>query len=295
MDPYCGIGKIPKGKIRGTAEQCLTAKQVRHWGVDKIPEDLLASLTKTKEPDIIEAGLKLKKIEEKGVALINQVKKLKLSMELNKEEGKKESITDAKKMQQLLKTKERIVKQLRAQKDVMARYEKPDIPIIPKKIPAKDNKKITKAEVAQILTKITKGSKPKTIAKKKPIIPKPKTLDEVGKIVAMLNRKRPPVKKKVTKKKEIILTKDELRDIAAERVQDRKYTPKKISKKRKVIKRDPTLPKPKLDRRFLEIQKKLMEKPKTHADRVKEYLSNKYGNRKYTTTETVEAFENTKR
>ena len=43
---YCGIDKVPKGKVRGTAEQCLKCGQVRYWGRKKIDKELLKGNTK---------------------------------------------------------------------------------------------------------------------------------------------------------------------------------------------------------------------------------------------------------
>ena len=38
---YCGIGNVPKGKVRGTAEHCMGANQVRYYGIEKIDKKLL--------------------------------------------------------------------------------------------------------------------------------------------------------------------------------------------------------------------------------------------------------------
>lgn len=43
---YCGIGKIPKGKKRGTVEQCIKANQIRYYGLEKIKLD---DINKTKK------------------------------------------------------------------------------------------------------------------------------------------------------------------------------------------------------------------------------------------------------
>src|SRR5258705_207523 len=38
---YCGIGKIPKGKVRGTPEYCVQTNQIRYYGLEEIDEKLL--------------------------------------------------------------------------------------------------------------------------------------------------------------------------------------------------------------------------------------------------------------
>jgi len=39
-DIYCGMGDVPTGKKLGTAKQCLDKRQVRHYGVEAIPNKL---------------------------------------------------------------------------------------------------------------------------------------------------------------------------------------------------------------------------------------------------------------
>ena len=36
MSVYCGIDEVPKGKKRGTLEECTAAGQLRYYGIKKI-------------------------------------------------------------------------------------------------------------------------------------------------------------------------------------------------------------------------------------------------------------------
>lgn len=40
---YCSIGKIPKGKVRGSMTDCVKARQVRYYGLKKIDPTLIVS------------------------------------------------------------------------------------------------------------------------------------------------------------------------------------------------------------------------------------------------------------
>jgi hypothetical protein len=71
---YCGIGPIPKNKIRGTIEECLNAKQVRYWGIEKIPKNVIDAQKKDKKTLQAEM-LKMKSLEGKAKKLIDDVKK----------------------------------------------------------------------------------------------------------------------------------------------------------------------------------------------------------------------------
>lgn len=77
---YCGIGKIPTNKVRGTPEYCVQTNQVRYYGLELIDEDLIKK-SKGKNSNLVEEQLKLKKIEERAIGLINEVKKIKIILE----------------------------------------------------------------------------------------------------------------------------------------------------------------------------------------------------------------------
>ena len=51
MSVYCGIDEVPKGKKRGTLEECTAAGQLRYYGIKKIDAKKVAKTkaeTKTK-------------------------------------------------------------------------------------------------------------------------------------------------------------------------------------------------------------------------------------------------------
>lgn len=39
--PYCGIGKVPKGKKKGNMKDCVKAKQIRKFGLNKIDSSII--------------------------------------------------------------------------------------------------------------------------------------------------------------------------------------------------------------------------------------------------------------
>jgi len=41
VEPYCGTGKIPKGKRRGSVKECLDRGEVRYYGIKQIDPRLL--------------------------------------------------------------------------------------------------------------------------------------------------------------------------------------------------------------------------------------------------------------
>ena len=49
MSAYCGIGELPKGKHRGTFQECLKSNQVRYWGVKRVRRTKLERELRTKE------------------------------------------------------------------------------------------------------------------------------------------------------------------------------------------------------------------------------------------------------
>jgi hypothetical protein len=117
---YCGIAKIPKGKKRGTANQCLKAKQVRYYGVEAIVLDEIKKiLSKDEEHNqLIKEQLKLKKLEDDGVLLIKNFKNIKLKIELRQEDGKSTKTLD-KQLQDLQKKKVTLLKKIKKQRKLI--------------------------------------------------------------------------------------------------------------------------------------------------------------------------------
>ncbi|AZL89195.1 low complexity protein [Megavirus baoshan] len=121
-DMYCGIGKIPKGKIRGTPEYCIEVNQVRYYGLKKIDSNLL-SMSKSRKTDLIKQQLKLKRIEDDAKILIKEVKNIKLIIndDLARESSKKKA---KKRMDELLVKRDNLVKRLKKQREFVKQIEK---------------------------------------------------------------------------------------------------------------------------------------------------------------------------
>lgn len=80
---YCGIGKIPKGKKRGTAKECIKANQIRYYGLEKIDMDAInkAKKKKPKTGTYIQESIKLINLNTKARVLIEKIKTAKVIIE----------------------------------------------------------------------------------------------------------------------------------------------------------------------------------------------------------------------
>uniref|UniRef100_A0A6G6ABS2 Uncharacterized protein n=1 Tax=Borely moumouvirus TaxID=2712067 RepID=A0A6G6ABS2_9VIRU len=119
---YCGIGKIPKNKIRGTAEYCLEANQVRYYGLKKIDPDLL-SMTTSKKSNLVKEQLKLKRLQDDAKILIKEVKNVDLV--LNDDMARESNVKRARKRKdELLVKRDKLVTKIKAQREVVRKLEK---------------------------------------------------------------------------------------------------------------------------------------------------------------------------
>jgi len=118
---FCGLGPVPKGKVRAPPEYCLEKRQVRYYGKVAIDPDLLEKYTK-KETSLLKEQMKLKKIEDQAKKLIREVKNVKLT--LNDEEATKTQIKRAQiRMDNILKQRDKLVKQLKEQQQLVKELE----------------------------------------------------------------------------------------------------------------------------------------------------------------------------
>ena len=46
--PYCGIHKVPKGRVRGTSEYCIKSGQARYYGINSV-EDVIDGILAEKK------------------------------------------------------------------------------------------------------------------------------------------------------------------------------------------------------------------------------------------------------
>jgi hypothetical protein len=123
---YCGILKVPKGKVRGTPKQCLALNQIRYYGLEPIDEILLQRKRRPTKagPDLTKEQLKLKKIEGRAKALILESKHLRIILD-NKDEVTPTQYKNAqKKMNALLIRRDKIKAQFTAQKKKVAQLKK---------------------------------------------------------------------------------------------------------------------------------------------------------------------------
>lgn len=111
-DMFCGAGPVPKGKVRASAEYCVSTRQIRYYGVEALPEELL----KGKEMvDIVKEQLKLRKLIDKSRILLNNFKKANLI--INAPDAKPSQVKAAKKQIEKLKIdKEKMIVQIKKQK-----------------------------------------------------------------------------------------------------------------------------------------------------------------------------------
>lgn len=132
MSNYCGIGKVPKGKKRGTAEKCAKLKQIRYYGIQSIDPSIL-NKNNEKKNDLVTEQFKLKKLEEKAKRLIKDImhEKLIISKSTDKQLKKSE-----KKLKLLNNKKAPLIKKLKLQSDKVKKLE-PKIYVPPKNIPDK--------------------------------------------------------------------------------------------------------------------------------------------------------------
>lgn len=114
---YCGIGPVPKGKIRGTPEYCIQTNQVRYYGLKKIDKNLLKT-SKGSTTDLTKEKLKLRKIQDEAKILINEVKKLRIILDNDKAKASQQKAAQ-KKMDELLVKRDSLTKKLKLQKKII--------------------------------------------------------------------------------------------------------------------------------------------------------------------------------
>ncbi len=47
-NPYCGYAKVPKGRVRGTLQQCKAMKQLRYYGIEQFDPAVINQLVDLK-------------------------------------------------------------------------------------------------------------------------------------------------------------------------------------------------------------------------------------------------------
>lgn len=105
-DAYCGVGKVPKGKRRGSMKQCAEAGQIRYYGIKKVDKRTLAGA---------KSGRKKKGSKEKvrGQFVTLKVKRKKLFEAVKAEKNKKKKEKLKTEWKKVTKELEQIQKQLK--------------------------------------------------------------------------------------------------------------------------------------------------------------------------------------
>ena len=141
-DIFCGVGKVPSGKRRGTMKECFEKKQVRYWGVKKIDSRILSDYNKS---DAIAET------------------KLKLVVDAAKIKGRLKRLERQMKIDDISKTEmESLKKQIKQHKDKLVKMQK-QLDIINAKAKeiqkSKTTKKITKKKSLENKPNIKKSTK----------------------------------------------------------------------------------------------------------------------------------------
>lgn len=116
--PYCGIGKIPRGKRRGTPNECFNSKQIRYWGIARAPSDLFIQ---HEDIGVIlqRESLKLNNLLSRAKKLVSEIKRINIQLENKKlSKGKTKTIESAK--AKSLKIRDRLIKEIKKQKQVVS-------------------------------------------------------------------------------------------------------------------------------------------------------------------------------
>lgn len=105
---YCGIKNTPKGKQRGTAEECYNADQVRYYGLEKIDPTKFTK-KKKKTVSLEELLIQQKYLDFEAKGLVKKVKSLRSYVELGEPAQK---ISAQKKIDKLLKRRPALLKEM---------------------------------------------------------------------------------------------------------------------------------------------------------------------------------------
>lgn len=119
---YCGIGDVPKGKVRASPEYCIQNNQVRYYGLVAIDPELLKK-KQSSTANLVKEQTKLRKIDDEANYLLKQIRNLKVIVEDDRH--KPSTIKNAqKKLDKLIPKKAIFAKKLRAQLEYVKQLEK---------------------------------------------------------------------------------------------------------------------------------------------------------------------------
>lgn len=120
---YCGMGPVPKGKIRAPPEYCIRTRQVRYYGIVAIDPDLLNNI---KPNNLLKEQFKLRKLQDQARTIIKKASILKIIID-DPDENPAKIKKSQKKMDTLLKNKEDLIKKIKAQMKIVKNLESDDV------------------------------------------------------------------------------------------------------------------------------------------------------------------------
>lgn len=115
---FCGIGKVPKNKTRGTPEYCINNNQVRYYGLVGIDEKLLDKYKKTKTQDLQKELMKSRKLGWDAQYLVKQANNLKVIIN-NKDERPSKIKSAEKKLEGIRKKRDVLLAKIKKQNEIV--------------------------------------------------------------------------------------------------------------------------------------------------------------------------------
>ena len=139
---FCGIGKLPKGKKLGSMKDCVEHGQVRYYGLKKIDERLIESMSKKGSKKLNSSSTDLKtQIQKLTIDLISIRGKIKnIEKKIIKEKDDKKK----KQLEKDIKTLSEKSKKIRSDIDKLEKQHTSKQKRLTKRLTKKSTKKSTK-------------------------------------------------------------------------------------------------------------------------------------------------------
>lgn len=115
---YCGIGNVPKGKVRAPLDYCLKNNQVRYYGLVAIDPKKLEKYKTKKTSNLMKEQLKLKRLEDDGKILVKEFRNLKVITD-NKESKPSQIKKAQKRIDILVAKRDKLLKKLKLQRKLV--------------------------------------------------------------------------------------------------------------------------------------------------------------------------------
>lgn len=115
---YCGIGDVPKGKVRASLDYCIKNNQVRYYGLVAIDPKVLEKYKAKRTSNLIKEQLKLKRLEDDGKILVKEYRNLKVIVD-NKESKPSQIKKAQKRIDVLVEKRDKLLKKLKSQRKLV--------------------------------------------------------------------------------------------------------------------------------------------------------------------------------